>query len=284
MEKLTNEQVVEKMTKVIYEMMDSMNELSIKKAIIDGIPVVYLEPTTEVKERKLAIFLGGLGMNKELLGKQLSDIAGKGYVALSFDLYKHGDRENGNSQEIAPLVFSNFRRYGWVVLGQTVIDAERVIDWAIENLNVIPEIYMGGFSMGGDIAIAAAGLDKRIVRVAPVITTPDWMRPGMKKDDGELMDTGKADSYSKFYFDNIDPFTNIKRYIDSPPMRLVLGREDDHIPPENAERFRNELSKIAPEAASRIEIVYVEGPNANHKEVIMRNDEWWPSLLEWWLG
>lgn len=139
--------------------------------------------------------------------------------------------------------------------------------------------------MGGDISIATAGIDRRIVRVAPVVTTPDWLRPGMYKlgSTTEILNPGKADSYAQFFYEQFNPITNLSRYIDTPPMRLQLGLDDTHIPPENAERFKSMLSELSEEAANRIEIVYLEGGNTNHMETIGRSDEWWPAHLDWWL-
>ncbi len=262
-----------------------MKNKEIKKAMAVDIPVIYIEPDFPVKEKKLAIFLHGLGGTKEDLINYLEDMSDKGYIALSYDKYQHGERGTETSEEITKRVFTNLRKYGWPILGQTIIDTTRVIDWAIENLGVSSEVYMGGISMGGDISIAVAGIDRRIVRVAPVVTTPDWLRPGMYKlgSTTEILNPGKADNYAQFFYEEFNPITHLSRYIDTPPMRLQLGRDDTHIPPENAERFKSMLAELSQEAADRIEIAYLEGGNTNHMETIGRSDEWWPEHLNWWL-
>lgn len=263
-----------------------LDGIAVTKDWCDDIPVIYIEPAAPAGGRKLAIFLSGLSGTKEAQAPYLKDIADMGYVALSFDLYQHGERGNESKQEIMARVFSNMRRYGWPILGQTALDTERVVDWAIGNLGVEPEFYMGGISMGGDITMTVAGMDPRLVRGAPVVTTPDWLRPGMHdlENPSEILDPGTPDSYAQYFYDNFNPITHLDRYVDCPPMRLTLGEEDNHIPPENAERFRTQLAALSPEAAQRIEIHYVSGPEANHRDVIGRKDEWWPDLKEWWLG
>jgi cephalosporin-C deacetylase-like acetyl esterase len=95
----------------------------------------------------------------------LQDLAAKGYVALSFDAWQHGERGSESPQEILGRVFGNFRRHMWAILGQTSLDTLRVIDWAMSSLNVEPHVYLGGLSMGGDIAVTVAGLDQHIGRV-----------------------------------------------------------------------------------------------------------------------
>ncbi len=262
-----------------------VNGIRVFKAQVDDIPIIYMEPGIAVNERKLAIFLNGLGGTKESLVPYLKDISDRGYVALAFDKYQHGERGKPH-ENIVDRVFSNMRRYGWVVLGQTVLDTERIIDWAVDTLGVVPEIYMGGISMGGDIAISVAGIDSRLVSIAPITTTPDWMRPGMHEisDPSRLMNPGKPDAYSQFFYDQLNPITNLKRYIDCPSMYVTQGREDTHIPPENMERFKFELANLSPQAAQRIKIVYVPGPKADHGDVFRRKDEWWEEMLNGWLG
>lgn len=252
---------------------------------VDDIPVLYLEPSVPVKTRKLAIFLSGLGRDMVSLAPFLKDIAAQGFVALSFEKYQHGARDHRESSEVAAKVFTNMRRYGWPILGQSTLDAMRVIDWAIANLDVADAIHMGGISMGGDITLAVAGHDRRLVRCAPIIATPDWLRPGMHviNDPTTWLDPGKADAYAQYFYDQFNPITQLSRYINIPPVRMVLGAEDTHIPSENAERFKTMLADLAPRAAARIEITYVKAPRADHRGVIARSEEWWPELRDWWL-
>lgn len=257
----------------------------VKKALVDNIPVIYIEPENTGKKPDLAIFLHGLSGVKEELVPYLEDIANKGYLALAFDKYQHGERGTESATEIMDRVFSNMRRYGWPILGQTALDTLRVIEWSIENLNVTSNVYMGGISMGGDISMVVAGLDSRIVKVAPIVTTPDWLRPGMHdlSKPEIILDPGTPDSYAEYFYENFNPITNISRYVNTPPMRLQLGRQDNHIPPENAERFKKMLGELSPKAAEKIEIVYLEEGYTNHMETINRSDEWWPALRDWWL-
>ena len=51
------------------------------------------------------------------------------------------------------------------------------------------------------------------------------------------MDPGAPDEEAQAFYDRFNPITHLDRYVDGPPMRLTLGAEDRHIPPENAERF-----------------------------------------------
>jgi cephalosporin-C deacetylase-like acetyl esterase len=92
--------------------------------------------------------------------------------------------------------FSQFRRNVWPILGHTTLDAMRVLDWAVESFQP-DELVAGGVSMGGDISIALAGIDERVGRVAAMIATPDWTRPGMTilNDPDSLIEQGEPTPY-----------------------------------------------------------------------------------------
>jgi dienelactone hydrolase len=148
--------------------------------LVDHIPVVWFTPSPRRSASKLVIWLNGLSGTKEQMSPYLQELAVAGFVALSFDAWQHGARGTEAPTELITRVFGNFRRAMWPILGQTTLDTLRIIDWAVATLDIDSQIYMGGLSMGGDIAIAAAGIDHRIQRVAAIVATPDWLRPGMQ--------------------------------------------------------------------------------------------------------
>lgn len=259
--------------------------IKVNKVDVSGIPVIYIEPDA-VKEKRIALFLGGLGSTKETLVSYLKDIAKRGFIALAFDNYGHGERGVETRNEIFARVFGNMRKHGWRILGETARDAGKVIDWAIAYFKASQDVRMGGISMGGDISIALAGLDKRITKVLTIVSTPDWLRPGMHEivRPDELMDPGKPDDISQTLYDEFNPMTHLERYVNDPKIRAILGERDNHIPPENFERFKRELSLISEEAGNNIDLIYITGENSNHIDTIKRKDEWWESSLAWWLA
>lgn len=265
--------------------MDLMIEgVKVKKVFIEEIPVIYIEPKN-INKNKMVLFLGGLGSTKEALISYLNDIANRGYYAFSFDNYGHGERGNESRNEIFARVFGNMRKHGWKILGYTVDDSIKVIEWVVSNFHLDEEVYMGGISMGGDIAIATAGVCKKIKRVVGIVCTPDWLRPGMHEvaNSNVLMDPGIPDEVSLELYKKYNPITHLDRYIDGPKIKAIIGEQDNHIPPENIERFKRELGKLSNLDAKKIEIEYIRGQNSNHIDVLKRKDEWWPSLLKWFL-
>lgn len=203
--------------------------IEVNKVWVDMIPVYYTLPADyqEGQDMKICLFLSGLSGNKESLVSTYSDfITSRGYVGVFFDHYEHGERSingttilNSSEDEVAALkkkildtCFENMYRYGWEILGNSILDAERVIDWFTANMPVT-EVVMGGHSMGGDTSVAVAGIDERVNRILCVVTTPDWLRPGMHDlFTGEDMDPGKPDAKSQWYYDQFNPITHLSRY------------------------------------------------------------------------
>jgi len=253
-----------------------------KSAWIDHIPAIWFEPQSPQPSRRLAIFLTGLSGSKESVVPFLTDLASAGFVALSFDNWEHGERTSMTGEAIAARTFGNFRRHMWVNIGQTALDALRVIDWAIDNLGVEPRICMGGLSMGGDISITAAGIDPRIRRVGAVVATPDWLRPGMMDllhKDHPLLPTGAPDAYSRLFYELFNPITHLAHYAHAPQIHFVNGEKDDHVPPEAAFRFKSALAEIYPQAAENVTIDLL--PGLDHMGVGGASTQWWPALLAW---
>ncbi|WML48394.1 alpha/beta hydrolase [Neobacillus sp. PS3-34] len=247
-------------------------------AWVDHIPVIWFEPQVDSSTRQLIIFLHHLGGSKETTIPYLEDLAAKGYVALSFDAWQHGERGKESSQEILGRVLGNFRRNMWPILGNTTLDTLRVIDWAVSTLKVRPDVYLGGLSMGGDIAVAAAGIDHRIKRVVSVVSTPDWLRPGMEDifNHGTVMPAGNPDSYSQYFYDQLNPLTNLSSYANAPKIHFICGDKDTHVPPDGAFRFHSALRGGYPSAADRIKVTLL--PDFSHLDV-RDSKAWWPGCL-----
>jgi dienelactone hydrolase len=250
---------------------------------IDHIPAIWLEPQNQHrKSRRLAIFLTGLTGGKESTLPYLTDLANAGFVALSFDNWEHGERTRMTGGQVGARTFGNFRRYMWVNIGQTALDMLRVIDWAIATLGVERRVCAGGLSMGGDISVTAAGIDPRIRRVAAVVATPDWLRPGMMDLVGNervLLPAGTPDAYSRKFYELFNPITHLAQYAHAPEIRFVNGEKDDHVPPEAAVRFKNALGELYPEAGEAVSIEML--PGLDHMGVGRASAQWWPGLLAW---
>jgi dienelactone hydrolase len=230
--------------------------------------------------RQLILFLANLSGTKERTIPFLQDLAAAGFVALSFDAWQHGERGAESQQEILSRVFGNFRRHMWPILGQTTLDTLRVIDWAVATLDVQPPVYLGGLSMGGDVAVAAAGIDHRIERVAAVVATPDWLRSGMQDVfNPEIpLPPGEPDAYAQYFYDNLNPLTHMAAYAHGPAINFVCGERDTHVPPSGALRFQAALREAYPSVADHIQVNFI--PGMEHLGV--RDPKlWWPDCRAW---
>lgn len=248
---------------------------------VDHIPVLWITPPSRQPAPRLVIWLNGLSGAKEDMQPYLNDLAAAGFVALSFDAWQHGERGTETQQELASRVFGDFRRTMWPILGQTTLDTLRVIDWAISTLDVDAEVYMGGFSMGGDIAVAAAGIDRRIRRVAAIVSTSDWLRPGMQDlfQPGTLLEPGQPDAYAQIFYDQFNPLTHLDAYAHAPAITFECAADDTHVPPDGALRFQEALCQSAPAAAERIRVNLI--PNRGHMDT--QDPVFWRNCLDWFI-
>ena len=125
----------------------------------------------------------------------LERFAAAGRPAVSFDAVCHGRRGSGETWAFAADVLAAFRRRMWPILGQTTLEAMRVITWAQGQVGRGARALAGGISMGGDVAVGLAGIDDRVRRVATIGSTPTSSRPDMRElhDSSTVIDQGKAD-------------------------------------------------------------------------------------------
>jgi dienelactone hydrolase len=249
--------------------MSAFPKSGIHKTRIDHLSAIWIEPDSRAARGSLALWLPWFTGSKESTEPQLRQLAARGFTALSFDPWQHGERARESVDEMETRVFGNFRRYMWPILGQTALDALRAVDWAIANLSVGRKVCAGGISMGGDIAVAAAGLDPRITCVSAINSTPDWLRAGTETPPGE------PDAYAQFFYDRINPLTHLAAYESRPAMSFECGAEDRHVPPEGALRFQEELRKTYREVPNRLRVTL--HPGVKHAST----DPMWSRSLEW---
>lgn len=255
----------------------SLYNESVHNFQVGHIPVVVLDPGSQKTPRRLVIWINHFGGRKEQVWTFLSALAEQGFVAVSFDSWQHGERGTESGAELSKRVFSRFRKHMWPIIGQTALDASRVIDWAIKNLGVSEDVYLGGVSMGGDIAVAAAGFDHRIKRVAAIIATPDWKRPGMKIGH-DLVDQGEADPYANFFYQQLNPITNLSSFVHRPEITFECGAEDDHVPPDGALRFKQALDELYGDKRHRLRVNIHQGVGHDASNKTMQ-----ANCLDWFL-
>jgi dienelactone hydrolase len=225
---------------------------------VSGIPMVVVEPLAPTGG--LAVWVPYFTGDRESFLHALRTLASNGMVAISLDPWQHGGRGSEAQADLFGRVFSNFRRHMWPILGRTTLDVVDVIDWAQREYGPFESVVAGGVSMGGDIAVAAAGVDHRISRVAAIGSTPDWTRPGMTVDGdpSRVVEQGEPEVLGQWLFERLDPVTNVDRFDRDVAVLFVCGEDDTHVPPEAAVRFTAALPAVA-----TVELM----PGRDHKQV-----------------
>lgn len=237
-------------------------------AVVDGIPVAWVEPAAGAAQAPVALWLPPLGRSKEDAVPFLRKLAETGHVAISLDPYQHGERGGESADQIRSRVFGAFRRYMWPILGQTTLDCLRIVDWAMNELAAGPRVVTGGVSMGGDIAVAFAGVDRRVTHVAAIAATPDWTRPDMRDlaDPARLLPQGRADAHARWFAARLDPLTHLDAYAHGPAITFECGTDDTHVPAEAALRFQAALAESYPNSAERVRVRLHSG--LSHAEAV----------------
>ena len=235
---------------------EKSTDLQTIRSKVGEISILVVAPP-ETKGRPLVIWLTGFSGQKESVESQLREFANKGFVALSFDPYQHGERRIESNEELVKRVRGNIRRNFWPILAKTAEETPKVIDWAIKTLGVRREAGIGGISMGGDISVAAAGVDPRIIVVSACVATPDWMRPGSFEPPGEPDAAAQAD------YDRRNPLTHLNLYKHRPAIAFQSGAVDKQVPPDGGARFVAALKPLYGDQADRL-VVNLE-PDVPHK-------------------
>lgn len=215
-------------------------------------PVIWVLPTAVEPTTRLVIWLAGGVSRMESTLPMLERLAREGFVAVSFDSWERGSRLSEPAETLIPKAFANFPMV-WPLYANGAMESLRVFDWAAKEFGLKPPFSIGGFSAGGDIAIAAAGLDTRIQCVATIVATPDWTRPGMHFQ-GKPVAPGEPDAYASYLYERINPLTNLESYAHRPAIAFECGEKDDHVPADGALRFQAALAPIYGDARSRLRV------------------------------
>lgn len=225
------------------------------------------------KGRLVAWLPGGIG-GMNAASRELEALAEEGFVAVSFDSWRRGTRAREAMNVFFPRSMADFARVVWPIIGNAALETLRVLDWAAREFHLAPPFFVGGHALGGDAAVAAAGLDPRIGCVAAITATPDWTRPGMHAD-GQPVGVGEPDAYARWFYERMDPVTHPDAYAHRPAIAFECGERDDHVPADAALRFRSVLAPVYGEAQDRLRVI--RHPGAGHEYT----PEMWQNCLAW---
>ncbi|WP_168122446.1 alpha/beta hydrolase [Paenibacillus sp. HB172176] len=216
-----------------------------------SIPVIVEEPAQN-GNGCLIIWQPGLRGTKEGVKEHLQRFAKEGFTAISFDPREHGERRTESKESFDSKLRENKRKHFWPIMAETAAEYPLIIDWALATYGLRGAVMAGGVSMGGDIAIAALGIDPRISAAAACISTPDWLRPGT--DEAPCL----PDAFAWSCYERCNPLTNLQLYAHAPAIRFLNGALDGHVPPDGARRFRDALWDVYADCPERFAITEYE--------------------------
>lgn len=243
--------------------------VTVRRVMIGEIPAIVAAPP-DTKGRTLILWYPGFSGAKEGSEPRLKELAAMGYVAIGPEVFQHGERRIEPQAQLPLRVRGNIRRFFWPILAKTAEEVPSVINWAIKELGVSPEVGIGGTSMGGDISVAAAGVDKRIKVVSAIVATPDWMRGGSWEPPGWPDWAAQAD------YDRRNPLTHPQFYTHRPYIAFQSGAVDIQVPPEAGERFVAILKKdIYQGAENRLKVNLIPGVGHGF------HPSMWTNTVEW---
>ena len=133
----------------------------------------------------------------------------------------------------------------------------------------MPVIGIGGTSMGGDIAVAAAGLERRIGAVATCIATADWLKPG------SIYKLSAPNPVVQAQYNRYNPLTNLDRYRHCPALSFQCSSDDPMVPADGAERFVQALAPIYAACPERLEVVRTDADGHQCTAMMLSNAVQW---------
>ncbi len=236
---------------------------------IGEVPVLAWAPR-EAKGRPLVIWLTGFSGNRDSVQAQLKELARNGYIAVSFDPFQHGERRIEPQPELVSRVRGNIRRYFWPILAKTAEEIPVVASWAMREFGAREQYGVGGVSMGGDISVAAANVDRRIRAVSACVAAPEWLRPG------SFEPPGMPDAEAQAHYDRRNPMTHLSLYAPhKPAIAFQSGAIDRQVPPDGGERFVEGLRPKYGKDAGRLKVNLQPGMGHGFSK------EMWQWSLDW---
>jgi len=209
--------------------------------------------------KPLVICQHGFTGNKESMLKTCLVLADAGFVAVSIDAVKHGERRDPDiiaSLSQDPTLFFH-------ILAGTAEDVGKVIDHVAENLGVdLERVGMMGVSMGAIITLLAATMEERLKAIVSVIGGANFQILIRKSALYKVgLETKVLEQFAQSAGELIrryDPINNVQLFR-SIPVLLLNGERDDLIPLECASSLHEALKPHYQAAPDRLRMKVYQG-------------------------
>ncbi|KYN82973.1 hydrolase [Vibrio cidicii] len=189
----------------------------------------------------LVIICHGWGNDKYEGSNLALNLALQGYSVICFDADKHGERDDGNAQNVSS--HSSFIKRMTGVIKQNSDDINTLIEYYQEDIRIDrSRIAVVGISMGAMSTFYSLTQNQLIKVAVPILGSPDFV--GLEKFALE------ADSVNKILSDDeelairhmaeIDPCLYLIEN-ESRPMLIINGEKDDWVPANFAKDFYEKM-------------------------------------------
>lgn len=228
----------------------------------ERVPALLIRPA-DVERPPCALFLHGLGGNKDQARLLAALLAPQGMAVLAIDAVLHGERAQEDLQEAAPTFFTP---RGPLV--RTVIDNRRAIDYISSRDDVDGRrLVLVGVSMGAILGSIVAAVDERVDAAALVVGGGDWpslLATSQHPLAQRLREAGGGEDARLAYIDPV----NFVGHISPRPVLMVNGTMDAIIPKVCAEALHEA-------AGEPHEIVWYEGGHVGMPPQVLQRIVGW---------
>lgn len=142
----------------------------VERRVWAGVPCLIERPLTDGPLQATCVVYHGAWAGKEGKLGVYSALTALNVLVVLPDAALHGERQ----ADAAPGL--NAREYVWESVARTVAEAPTLLDAAQREFGPLP-VWVIGSSMGGYVALTLARTEKRVQKVAAVITTGVWREP-----------------------------------------------------------------------------------------------------------
>jgi len=232
---------------------------TLERTYIDEERIPALIFHTDGAKKPLVICQHGFTGNKESMLTTCLMLADAGFVAVSIDAEKHGERKD---PEILRRLSQDPAQFFHILTG-TVEDVRKVIDYVGGNLDVdLKRVGMMGVSMGAIITLLAATVEERLKAIVSVIGGANFQvlvrksslyKIGLETELVEKFAQSAGELIGKY-----DPINNAQLFR-SIPVLLLNGERDDLIPLECASSLYEALKPHYQDAPDRLRMKVYKG-------------------------
>lgn len=217
-----------------------MEEVIVEKSKLGEIVYLFYCKKESIN-KPLVIISHGAGNDKYEGSNLALNLALQGYCVICFDADKHGERDDGSTQNASS--HSSFTKIMAHVIKQSSEDIKLLINSCkLDDRVDQSRIALVGISMGAMSTFYTLTKNQDIKVAIPIIGSPDFV--GLEKYALEANSANKVLSQDEKigikYMKDIDPYLYLIKN-ENRPMLIMNGEKDDWVPANFSEGFYDKI-------------------------------------------